>query len=156
MRITTRTLCAPRRRKRPQTLVMMALRLVTMVALAHAVVVLGKPLLEPGFIAKHNSDLASTWVAGHNHLTGLSEEEFDSFMGSVPVPDPGATSLAEPWPLKAAYDRIKASNITLPKWHWCDRAIAGIGVLQPHRYETRASAGAAGKTLALGRSSLNS
>jgi hypothetical protein len=128
VRITTPTLrAAPSaRRKRPQTLVMMALRLVTMVALAHAVVVLGKPLLEPGFIAKHNSDLASTWVAGHNHLTGLSEEEFDSFMGSVPVPDPGATSLTEPWPLQAAYDRIKASNITLPKWfdprdrwHWC-------------------------------------
>ena len=87
----------------------------------------GKPLLAPGFIEKHNADPASTWVAGHNHLTGLSEQEFDIFMGSVPMPDStGAGSLAGPWPLQAAYERLKANNATFPdwfdprdRWHWC-------------------------------------
>ena len=99
-----------------------------LVVLAITVGTQAEPLLSAGFIEAHNAQPTKFWVAGDTPFASWSEEDFGRMLGENPNPADGAeTTLTEPWPLQATYDRLKAQkNLTFPKWfdprrrwHWC-------------------------------------
>eukprot|EP01047_Picozoa_sp_COSAG01_P077955 COSAG01_NODE_14227_length_1480_cov_5.099203_2_plen_103_part_00 len=76
-------------------------------------------IADDDFIANHNADPASTWVAGRTPFSGMSVDEFGGMFGDTPLPTSAKAQDRRnlgAWPLQATWERMVAQNTTFPDW----------------------------------------